>query len=233
MHYRHFRVAQTFGSLLRRAYCACSLLLAGCATGTQPFHPIISPIELDGPQCSAGEPAVEVLRAHAYRCGKGDQCAILDLHIQNPTKRALWMLIDARALFSGSLSSIHILHANHGNSPPVWEFIGDSYNQAFALPPGADLVLRNLHYSHPLLKEFHVALFNHLILNHDRYIDSGGKITEAITPAHGDFDMSWLNGADSRLERPLISLDGEERVSLDTWCVQTIPITYQTLSQRD
>ena len=132
-------------------------------------------------------------------------------------------MVDARSPFSGYLDSIYILRSKYSDGPAVWEFIGQNYDQAFNVPPGADVVVRNLDYFLSP-KELPVVFFHNLTLDFDRHVDwDNGK---GALPVHGEYDMHWLDD-ESRHKERLYPLDGKERVSLDTWCVQTLPITYR------
>src|SRR5258706_13322878 len=91
---------------------AFALPAVSCASQPRHFEAIILPIDLTAPTCCEGGPSAEILRAHQKRCGKGDECAVLDLRLRNPTEHPLFFLLDARHGFSGYLEAIDILRPN-------------------------------------------------------------------------------------------------------------------------
>jgi len=109
---------------------------------------LVAPIELDGPKCGEGGPSVDIVKAAPYRCGKGDTCTRVEMRIRNPEARALFLLTDPSEPFSGYLESISILFGRKSPNTPVWEFLGQSYHQAFKVSPGADVVIRKPGISH-------------------------------------------------------------------------------------
>ncbi len=181
---------------------------------------MISLIDLGAPRCGEAGPAVEILRARRVSCGKGDTCTLLDQRIRNPEDRALWLLVDTTSDFAGYLESVSILRAWDAAAPPVWEFSGQNYHQAFRVAPGADIAVRNVEYLGPRQK-LRVVFFDQIVLGYDRHID--WLTREGLMPVHGDFDMQWLHGS-SYDSKPLFPLEGRERVSLGKWCEQTIPV---------
>lgn len=154
------------------------------------------------------------------RCGKGDTCTILDLHVRNPSDHTLWLLLDARDEFSGYLESVSILHAKTGQSPPVWEFSGQNQHQGVRVPVAADVVARGIEFFGKL-ERYPAVFLNRIALDYDRHLELADATT--TLPARGDFDLSWLNDAESHA---LFPLDGRERVSLDVWCTSEIPVKF-------
>ena len=213
------------GLAKRLGALAAGVAGAGCAGPRSTFEPVIVPIELGAPKCCEAGPSVQILRAHRVRCGKGDTCTLLDQRIRNPEDRALWVLIDARREFSGYLESVRILHARYASSPPAWAFSGQNYHQALRVPPGADIIVRNVEYRGSL-REFRAVFFDRIALNHDRHID--WRTPDGVMPAHGDFGMQWLSRSDYE-SKELYPLEGKERVALGKWCTQTVPVTDEPL----
>ncbi len=182
----------------------------------------VVPIELDGPKCGEGGPSVDIVTADPYRCGKGDTCTRVEMRIRNPEARALFLLTDGRQPFSGYLDSVSILFGRESPNTPVWEFVGQNYHQAFKLPPGADVVIRNLEF-HTALEDFVAVFLDRILLNHDRHIDGTGH--EWMLPARGEFDMSGMGGAITDYEsRTLVTLNGKEHVGIGIRCVQKVPV---------
>lgn len=192
-----------------------------CAAPQPTFEPVIVPVDLGAPRCCEGGPSVQILQTRRIRCGKGDECTLIDQRIRNPEDRPLWLLVDASSDFSGYLKSVSILHPRHAPGPPVWEFHGQSYHQAFRVPPGADIIVRNVEYR-GLLTKFRAVFFDSIALNYDRHID---RLTSAgVMPARGDFEMQWLRRSEYE-SKELFPLEGRERVSLGKWCEQTVPVS--------
>ena len=97
-----------------------------------------------------------------------------------------------------------------------------NYHQAFKLPPGADVVIRNLEF-HTALEDFVAVFLDRILLNHDRHIDGTGH--EWTLPARGEFDMSGMGGAITDYEsRTLVTLNGKEHVGIGIRCVQKVPV---------
>ncbi len=97
---------------------------------------MVSLIDLGAPRCGEAGPAVEILQARRVSCGKGDTCTLLDQRIRNPEDRALWLLVDTTSDFAGYLESVRILRPWDAAAPPVWEFSGQNYHQAFRVSLG-------------------------------------------------------------------------------------------------
>ena len=208
------------------ALVACSGRRAMCAPIPDPvasFTPIVAPIEYVAPQCCDGGPSVEILRAQHYPCLKGDTCTTIDVRIRNATDRALWLMLDADIAFSGYVESITILRARGVTGAPVWAFYGQDWNLAFRILPGTDVVVRNVEYTYGLT-EFRAAFVDRIALNYDRHIDLVPHVGNAL-PLRGEVDAQGINGLMDDYERhDLFPLNGKERVSLDTWCVRTVPV---------
>lgn len=205
---------------MRFAILAVGVVGVSCAAPQPTFEPVIVPIDLGAPRCCEKGPSVQILQAGRVRCGKGDECTRLDQRIRNPEDRALWLLVDGSSDFSGYLESVSILHERHAAGPPAWAFSGQNYHQAFRVPPGADIIVRNVEYF-GLLTKFRAVFFDRIALNNDRHID--WLTPEGVMPARGDFDMQWLRHSEYE-SKPLFPLEGRERVSLGKWCEQTVPV---------
>jgi hypothetical protein len=205
---------------------ALAIVVAGCAHAAAPapvpHEPIIRQIDLAGPRCCEGGPTVEILRAVRHRCGKGDTCTVVDLRVRNPEDRALFLLDGRTPRFAGYLESVSLIHKWGKPSPPVWEFAGQNQHLAFKLPPGADVVIRNLDFTEPL-DEFVAVFLDRIVLNYDRYIDATDP--EGLLPPRGEVDMDGMTGfiTDYDSER-LFPLDGKEHVALGIWCTQKLPV---------
>ena len=143
------------------------------------------------------------------------------MRVRDPEQHALWLLDNGRHPFSAYLESVRILHARGNQSLPVWEFSGQNYHKAFKLPPGADFVVRNLEFM-KAREDLDVVFLERIVLNHDRVID--GTDREGVLPARGELDMSTLDDLLAGDEGERLYPRGKERVSIDTWCIQKVPI---------
>jgi hypothetical protein len=202
---------------------ALACVVAGGAACRHAFQPeaLVVPIEFAGPSCAEGGPSVEIRRAERYRCGKGDTCTRTDMRIRNPESGALFLLTDATLDFSGYLTSVSLLYGIESPTTPVWEFEGQNIHQAFKLPSGADVIIRNLEF-HEDLQEFVAVFLDKILLDH-RAIDGGGR--EWMLPARGELDMSGMGGAITDYDsKPFLTLTGKERVEIGTRCVQKAPV---------
>jgi hypothetical protein len=198
---------------------------AGCRHAPEP-EAVIFPIKFDGPECRAGGPSVDILRADRYSCGKGDTCTRVHMRLRNPEDRALFLLTDGTSPFAGYLESVSLLFGRESPNAPMWEFEGQNYHQAFKLPSGADIVIRNLEF-HTDLEEFVAVYLDRILLDDDRHIDGTGH--QGMLPARGEFDMSGMGGAITDYDsRPLFDLTGKEHVGIGTWCVQKVPVPSQS-----
>jgi hypothetical protein len=222
---RQREVASATPLALSLALAACSGPRVTCLPVPAPaaaFTPVVVPIEYVAPTCSDGGPSVEILRAHRFRCGKGNTCTSLDQRIRNPEDRALWLMLDSETEFSGYVESVRVVRARLGDGAPVWSFSGQNVNLAFRILPGTDVVVRNVEYTEPLT-EFRAAFVDRIALNYDQHFDWSER--DGALPLRGEVDARGINGAITDYDgHDVARLDGKERVSLDTWCVRTVPV---------
>lgn len=202
---------------------ALCVATAGCSPPPPAITPVIEPIEYSAPACGEHGPSVVVLRAWYTKCGKGDLCTVLDLRITNPTDRALWLMVEGDEAFSGYLESVNILRPRSGREPVMWEFYGQNYDLAYRLLPGADVVVQNVEFS-LARTEYRAVFVDRIELNYDRHLD--WRDTEAALPLHGELEAPRPGGFSELRRSEPFHLDGKERVSLDTWCIETVPLHY-------
>lgn len=215
------------GLSLAAAAALCALA-GGCRSRPPVIEGLILPIELAGPTCGSGGPGAAIVGARPFRCGKGDTCTSLDLHVQNRAQRPIWLPLDGDRDFSGVLDRAEIIQSGLAPSPPVWKFYGDDINSAVRLPPGADLTLRNIPFF-PAIASFRAAFFDRLILEYNQYADGVGD-PKWTMPLRGDFDLAWLDGESAAV--PALTLEHRERVSLDTWCTLELPVSVTERTSR-
>jgi hypothetical protein len=167
---------------------------AGCAGNRPAAEPLRLPVELAGRACGPGDPSLEVVATRPFRCGKGDTCTAVDERLRNPTAVAIWLLLDASDAFSQELDSVSLLRARLADHPPppVWQLLGETYDDALLLPPGADLLARNLEY-HRALQRPRAVFLDRIALADGR--DLSTLAPEGLVPASGEIDLSGIGGA--------------------------------------
>jgi hypothetical protein len=191
-----------------------------------PSHePIVFPIELEGPSCPSDGPAVEVLQAHRFSCGKGDTCTMLDERIRNPTDRPIWLLLDQYTVFSQSLESVTLLRSRFDGRAIVWGFDGQNYDTLFRVPSRSDVIARHLEYTRPL-RQLRAVFLDRISLS--RAPDVGAMAPEASIPKQGEFDAQRMNGFMGDYDvRVLAQFKPRESVSVEVRCVLEAPVTIE------
>jgi hypothetical protein len=133
--------------------------------------------------------------------------AIVEARVRNPLASPVWLLYD----LGGGLPSI-INYATLSRTSPatrahVWSFYGDGGFEAVRLPPGADLVLRELELSAYSGEEPFVLAFATSVTIGDRPAESWAG-QAGLSPASGDFTLTRLvpeldREVDDRAAEPL------------------------------
>lgn len=186
---------------------------------------LMQPIVFAAPDCVRDGPSVTLLRAYTSRCGKGDACVWVDERVRNPTDRTLFVSVDGSTQFSAYVTSIRILRKAKNGVAPVWEILGEDQNYLAQVPAHADVTLRGVYLgfrSRSLESEYQNAFFDRVVVDHLQHLEW----IETALPRTGDFDLAWLHTP--AVDSTALSVRDREAVDIDVWCMQTIPITFES-----
>ncbi len=150
---------------------------------------LIVPHPPEGPPCGPGGPTLE-LKEMLYPGGKPPhRSAIVDVRVRNPLASPVWLLYDVGGGLPSVINAVTVSRTSPAPGTEVWSFAGDDVFKALRLPPGADLVLRELELNSDSTEEPFVITFATSITISDRPAESwAGRA--GLSPASGDFTLT-------------------------------------------
>ena len=195
------------GSPATGPHAAARPKIAGSRSVPMSASDPIVPHPPEGPPCGPSGPTLE-LKEMRYSGGKPPhRRAIVDVRVRNPLASPVWLLCDV----GGGLRT------SPAPETEVWSFAGDDVFKALRLPPGADLVLRELDLNSDSTEEPFVIAFATSITISDRPAESWAG-QAGLSPASGDFTLTTPV---QKLERMSSTLAGEP-IAVRILCVKPV-----------
>ncbi len=150
-----------------------------------------APTLAEGPPCGPGGPTLE-LKDRRYIKGKPPHReTIVAARVRNPLPSPVWLLYDVGGGLPSVINSVTVSRTSPAPGAKVWSFDGDGGFLAVRLPPGADLVLRDLELSAYSFDDPFVLAFATSLTIGDRPAESWAGQAGA-SPASGDFTLTNL-----------------------------------------
>ena len=145
----------------------------------------------EGPACGPGGPTVE-LKETLFAPGKPPvRHATIEARVRNPLASPVWLLYDLGGALPSIVNAVTLLRTSPAPGAHVWSFQGNGGFEAVRLPPGADLVLRELELSSHAAEEPFLLAFATSVTIGDRPAESwAGRA--GLSPASGDFALDRL-----------------------------------------
>ncbi len=169
----------------------------------------IVPHPPEGPPCGPGGPTLE-LKEMRYSGGKPPhRSAIVDVRVRNPLASPVWLIYDVGSGLPSVINAVTVARTSPAPGTEVWSFAGDDVFTALRLPPGADLVLRELVVDSYSTADPFVIAFATSITISDRPAESWvGQV--GLSPASGDFTLT----------RPVTKVERK----IDDWAAKPIAV---------
>jgi hypothetical protein len=159
----------------------------------------IVPHPPEGPPCGPAGPTLE-LKEMLYSGGKPPhRSAIVDVRVRNPMSSPVWLLYGLGGNFPSIVTAVRVSRTSPAPRAHVWSFEGNGGFEAVRLPPGADLVLRDLELDSWSTEDPFVLAFATSITISDRPAESWAG-QEGLSPTSGDFRLERV---ESEFEREL------------------------------
>jgi hypothetical protein len=125
-----------------------------------------------------------------YSSGKPPhRSVIVDVRVRNSPASPVWLLYDVGGGLPSVINAVTVSRTSPAPGTDVWSFAGDDFFTALRLPPGADLVLRELEVNSDSTEDPFVIAFATLITIGDRPAESWAG-QAGLSPASGDFTLT-------------------------------------------
>jgi hypothetical protein len=149
----------------------------------------IEPHPPQGPPCGPGGPSLELKAMEHYPGKPPDRNAIVDVRVRNPLASPVWLLYGVGGGLPTVINAVTVSRTSPAPGTEVWSFAGDGIFRALRLPPGADLVLRELEVASYSTEDPFVLAFATSITISDRPAESWAG-QAGLSPASGDFTLT-------------------------------------------
>ena len=114
--------------------------------------------------------------------------AIVEARVRNPLASPVWLLYDVGGGLPSIINTVTLLRTSPAPGAHVWRFYGDGGFEAVRLPPGADVVLRDLERSSSSAEEPFLLAFATSVTIGDRPAESWAG-QAGLSPASGEFAL--------------------------------------------